>query len=86
MDRPTCVSCDWYIPDRSGRGFCGFAPPVAGVTGALDAVGGGAMDGMMRAETLRPVVAGSTPCCVRHPRAAAWQASLRAEEGKPCKA
>ena len=23
MDRPTCSSCDWYLPGRSGRGSCG---------------------------------------------------------------
>lgn len=85
MDRPTCNTCDWYLPGRSGRGVCGFAPPVAGVVGALDSVGGGAMDGVLQAQTLRPEVAATSPCCVRHPKAQAWQAALRAAEVTPCR-
>lgn len=82
-DRPVCGGCDWYIPEgKTGRGECGFAPPVAGVVGAVEAMGAGCMDGMMQAATLRPVVRAATPCCVRHPKAAAWQAACRTAEAR----
>lgn len=55
------------------------------MVGALDSLGGGAMDGMLQAVTLEAQVLESRPCCVRHPKAQAWQAALRAAEVTPCR-